>query len=599
MILNKNISAEVVKSLSLEEKKQLCNELRSLIVHTVESNGGHLASNLGAVEIIVALHSVFETPLDKIVFDVGHQSYAHKILTGRAKNFNTLRCEDGISGFPKTSESEHDAFIAGHSSISISAALGLAESMKLSGDDHSVVAVIGDGAFTGGEAYEGINNAGKTDCNLVVVLNDNQMSISKNTGAIARYLSEMRSSSKYYHTKKRVEQVLTRTPVIGKGIAGAMKGTKKLLKNVIYSGNLFEDLGITYLGPLDGHNLEDLIDAFTVAKLLHKPCLIHVCTKKGKGYAPAEENSGEYHGLAPKNAITPDGECFTEVFGNKLEQLGAVDERICAVTAAMKYATGLHYFAKSYPERFFDVGIAEPHAVSFCAGLAADGKIPVFAVYSSFLQRSFDQLIHDCSIEKRHVVLCIDRAGLVGEDGETHHGLFDIPMISSAPDSVIYSPSDTTELCFCLEKAILSDTGLTAVRYPRGCELYTSSAESYYDYKYTDNGKDKLIFTYGRITAYATTLTEYADVLQAVKIFPILPEIVDICFKYNELYLFEECQENGGICEKLATMLLKRGYKGKVKITALHGFAPQASATRQLELAGLNAEGMKKALLSE
>lgn len=598
MLLNKNISAEYIKSLSLEERRRLCKELRAFLVRTVTETGGHLASNLGTVELTVALHSVFTTPEDKIVFDVGHQSYVHKIITGRAQKMNMLRCENGISGFPRCDESVHDSFIGGHSGISISAALGIAEAMKLNGDDHSVVAVIGDGAFTGGEAYEGINNAGKTDCNLIVVLNENEMSISKNTGAFALYLAQIRSSQKYYRTKKSVESILQKTPVVGKGIGKAAEKAKKMLRAVLYNGNLFEDLGFKYLGPIDGHNLEELTEALTVAKLMKRPCLVHIYTKKGKGYPPAESNSGEYHGIPPKNQLCTNAVTFTERFGRKLCDMARNDESICAVTAAMKYGTGLQYFAKEFPARFFDVGIAEQHAVTFCAGLASMGKIPVFAVYSSFLQRSFDQLVHDCAIERRHIVLGIDRAGFVGEDGETHHGMFDVQMLSCIPSATIYSPADGTELEQCLEKAVYEDKGIAAVRYPRGAQEYGTTAP-YSDIKHFSTGKSQLIFTYGRITAEALKLKQYCDILQAVKIFPISEEIIDICKKYDEIYMFEEAQKSGGICEKLAALLQNSGYKGKLTVTAAEGFMPQAKAERQLALQGLDSEGMKKVVLGE
>ncbi|MCH5323662.1 MAG: 1-deoxy-D-xylulose-5-phosphate synthase [Eubacterium sp.] len=593
------MSAEYIKSLTTEQRRRLCTEIRAFLVRTVTETGGHLASNLGTVELMVALHSVFTTPEDKMVFDVGHQAYVHKLITGRAKKMNTLRSEGGISGFPRGDESEHDAFLGGHSSISISAALGIAEGMKLDGDDHSVVAVIGDGAFTGGEAYEGINNAGKTDCNLVVVLNENEMSISKNTGAFALYLAQIRSSQKYYHTKKSVKGILEKTPLVGKGIGKAAQKTKKVLRAALYNSNLFENLGFKYLGPIDGHNLEELTEALTVAKLMKRPCLVHVYTKKGKGYIPAESNSGEYHGIPPKNRITTDAECFNEHFGRTLRDIARGDDKICAVTAAMKYGTGLQYFAKEFPERFFDVGIAEQHAVTFCAGLAAQDKIPVFAVYSSFLQRSYDQLIHDCAIENRHIVLAVDRAGFVGEDGETHHGVFDIPMLTSVPNMTIYSPSDTRELELCLKKAIYDTDGIAAVRYPRGGELYQGGAAEYKDYNYFCTGKNKLIFTYGRITANALALKEYCDVLQAVKVFPIQREIIDICMKYNELFFFEESEKSGGISEKLAAQLVMNGYRGKITVTAPQGFMPQACVQRQLEKAHLDVEGMKKIVIGE
>lgn len=589
------MSAEYLKSLTPEQRKKLCSEIRQLLVKTVTVNGGHLASNLGTVELTVAMHTVFDSPKDKFVFDVGHQSYTHKIITGRAGKMNTLRCEGGISGFPKAEESEHDAFIGGHSSISISAALGIAEAMRSDGDDHSVVAVIGDGALTGGEAYEGLNNAGKSRCNLIVVLNDNEMSISKNTGALALYLAQIRSTRKYYSTKNSVKNVLDKTPIIGKGIGKAVKGTKQLLKYAIYHSNLFEDLGFKYLGPIDGHNLDELTEALMVAKMMQRPCLVHIYTKKGKGYAPAEDNSGEYHGLPPKKDDDNNckGECFTDAFGKTLLSFADNDNSIYAVTAAMKYGTGLQHFYKAFPERFFDVGIAEQHAVTFSAGLASQGKLPVFAVYSSFLQRSYDQLIHDCAIEKRHVVLGIDRAGFVGEDGETHHGLFDVAMLTTVPGVTVYSPSDTAELSQCLEQALYKDKGVVAVRYPRGCELYRSGTKAYSDFRHVSNKSRKLIFTYGRISAYAYTI-HGVDVLQAKKIFPIADEIINICLAYDEIYAFEEGEREGGIAQKLCTALALAGFKGRFTITAVDGFVRHADVATQLHNAMLDADGMRK-----
>ncbi|MBQ8791021.1 MAG: 1-deoxy-D-xylulose-5-phosphate synthase [Ruminiclostridium sp.] len=588
------MSADYIKKLTGEQRKILCSEIRHLLVKTVTNTGGHLASNLGTVELIVAMHTVFDTPKDKFVFDVGHQAYTHKIITGRAKKLNTIRTEDGISGFPKSVESEHDSFIGGHSSISISAALGMAKAMELDGDDHSVVAVIGDGALTGGEAYEGLNNAGKTNCNLVVVLNENEMSISKNTGALALYLAQLKSTQKYYKTKNSVKDILENTPVIGKTLGSAARNTKRMLKFALYQSNLFENLGFKYIGPIDGHNVEEMTEALSVAKMMKRPCLVHVYTKKGKGYAPAEENSGEYHGISPVNSASADTVTFTEAFGRELCDISRTDENICTITAAMKYGTGLQYFYKEFPERFFDVGIAEEHAVTFSAGLAAGGKLPVFAVYSSFLQRSYDQLIHDCSIEKRHIVLAVDRAGFVGEDGETHHGMFDVPMLTTVPGSCIYSPSDNKELSFCLKKALYDDEGIAVLRYPRGAAFYDSGAKEYYSYRHISNGNKKIIFTYGRITANAILLSDKADVLQAVRIYPIEEKILEILSAYDEIYFFEEAFESGSISEKICARLIRNGYRGKVSVTAVNAFIPHNTVVNQLKIAGLDYEGMKK-----
>lgn len=593
MLLKNNISADYIKKLNMEQRKILCSEIRHLLVKTVTNTGGHLASNLGTVELIVAMHTVFDTPKDKFVFDVGHQAYTHKIITGRARKLNTIRTGDGISGFPKNAESEHDSFIGGHSSISISSALGIAKAMELDGDDHSVVAVIGDGALTGGEAYEGLNNAGKTDCNLVVVLNENEMSISKNTGALALYLAQLKSTQKYYKTKDSVKNILENTPIIGKTLGSAARNTKRMLKFALYQSNLFENLGFKYIGPIDGHNIEELTEALTVAKMMKKPCLVHVYTKKGKGYAPAEENSGEYHGLSPVNSSSSDTVTFTEAFGRELCNISRTDKNICTITAAMKYGTGLQYFYKEFPERFFDVGIAEEHAVTFSAGLASGGKLPVFAVYSSFLQRSYDQLIHDCSIEKKHIVLAVDRAGFVGEDGETHHGMFDVPMLSTVPDMTIYSPSDNKELSFCLKKALYEEDGVVALRYPRGAAFYDSGAKEYYSYRHISNGNKKIIFTYGRITANALLLSDKVDILQAVKIFPIEDKIIDILYGYEEIYFFEEAYKSGSISEKICSLLMHRGYKGKAKITAVNGFIAHNTVANQLKKAELDYDGMK------
>ena len=455
MILSSEISPQKVKELSLSEKEQLCSEIRAYIIKTVYKNGGHLASSLGTVELCVALHSVFSTPEDKIIFDVGHQSYAHKIITGRYSEFSELRCENGISGFPRPDESSHDAFIAGHASTSISAALGIAKAMEIKGDDHYVVSVIGDGALTGGEAYEGLNNASKIKSNFIVILNDNEMSISKNQGAVASYLAQMCSSTKYFETKKKVKAALSKTAV-GRELSKSVSGTKELVKFAIFQSNIFENLGYKYLGPINGNNLSELLEVLNVAKQLQEPCIIHIKTKKGKGYKPAEENSGEYHGVSKlqTNAAGERKTGYSEVMGKYLLELAGNDEKICGITAAMKYATGLQFFAKAYKPRFFDVGIAEEHAVTFAGGLASQGMLPVVCIYSTFLQRCYDQILHDLAIEKEHVVFAIDRAGMVGEDGETHQGLFDVSMLSSIPGTEIYSPSNDAELKASMYKAM-------------------------------------------------------------------------------------------------------------------------------------------------
>lgn len=602
MILSSKISPEHIKKLSPSEMEQLCSELRSYIIEVVYGTGGHLASSLGTVELCVALHRVFSTPQDKIVFDVGHQAYAHKIITGRYKDFRRLRCENGISGFPRPDESEHDAFIAGHASTSISAALGIAKAMEINGESGHVISVIGDGALTGGEAYEGLNNASKLKRNFIVILNDNEMSISKNSGAVAAYLAQMRSTTKYFETKKRVKDTLSKS-AIGRELAKSVSGTKELVKFAIFQSNIFENLGYKYLGPIDGNNLAETIDVLNVAKRLDEPCIIHIKTKKGKGYLPAEQNSGEYHGVSKRAACGGNNEkTYSEIAGRYLLELADKDERICGITAAMKYATGLQYFAKKYRSRFFDVGIAEEHAVTFAGGLASQGMVPVFCVYSTFLQRCYDQILHDLAIEKEHVVFAVDRAGFVGEDGETHQGVFDVSMLSSVPGMVIYSPSNALELRWSLYKAVYECDGIAAVRYPKGnAYMGDVSAEGdlcNYDYTYRKNGGRELIIAYGRITLSVTEAAKEigADVLQLVKIFPIVEKTVEIAENYKKIIFFEEGIESGGIGEKFGIMLLKAGWHGKYRINAIHNdFVGYSETEKQLEKYRLDKEGILKA----
>lgn len=576
MLLDENISSDRVKELSSEEKEELCSEIRRFLIDNIPKTGGHLASNLGTVELSVALHSVFSTPTDKIVFDVGHQSYTHKIITGRYKDFQTLRCEDGISGFPRADESEHDAFIGGHSSISISAALGIAKAMELQGKEGNVVAVIGDGALTGGQAFEGLNNVSKLSSNLIIVLNDNQMSISKNHGVIADYLTNLRSSKAYFEKKEAMKDFLARSS-IGKDISKSISGTKDFLRFALYQNNVFESLGFKYLGPVDGHNIEKLIETLTIAKLKNKPCIVHINTKKGKGYAPAEANSGEYHGVPKSEKKIPHAPVYSEIMGRELHRLAAEDSRICAVSAAMKYGTGLQYFAKSYPDRFFDVGIAEQHALTFCCGLASQGMIPVFAVYSTFLQRCYDQIIHDAAIERKHIVICVDRAGFVGEDGETHQGIFDVAMLSSIPGVTIFSPSDASELKHTLHKAIYEYNDIAVIRYPRGYSV-NMNYSSYMDYIYESRNNDMLIVSYGR-TALNIKNVENTDCLILNKIYPFNDNMIETLKSYKKILFFEEGIKSGGIGEKLMCALYSSGYNGRFLINAVDSSFVKAAET--------------------
>ena len=462
-----------VKALTEEQLVQLAGEIRQLIIEVTSKNGGHLAPNLGVVELSLALHKVFSTPKDKIVYDVGHQAYIHKIVTGRRDMFHTLRQYGGLSGFPKRSESEHDAFGVGHSSTSISAALGMAVARDVKGEDYDVVAVIGDGSMTGGMAFEALNNAGDLRKRMIVVLNDNEMSISKNVGAMSEYLYQLRTGETYNRIKHDLEGWLGNVD-FGGDVLKVLRRIKGSVKNLMLPTCIFEELGFTYLGPIDGHDIHSLIEVLEAAKNLDEPVLIHVITKKGKGYAPAEESPNKFHGTGPfevatgKKIANPNAPItYTEVFGNTVIELAKEDENIVAITAAMPDGTGLTPFSKEFPERFFDVGIAEQHAVTAAAGMAAAGLNPVVAIYSTFMQRAYDSVMHDICMQNLHVSLCLDRAGLVGDDGFTHHGVFDYAYLRSMPNMTVMAPKDEDELRHMLKTAV-GMNGPVAVRYPRG-----------------------------------------------------------------------------------------------------------------------------------
>ena len=476
--LSKNIldtinSPADVKALSMEELKQLAEEIRQLLISVIAKTGGHLAPNLGVVELTLALHRVFSTPEDKIVFDVGHQAYIHKIITGRREQFPTLRQYGGLSGFPKRSESAHDAFGTGHSSTSISAALGMAVARDIKQQDYNVIAVIGDGSMTGGMAFEALNNAGTLHKRMIVVLNDNEMSISKNVGAMSEYLYHLRTGETYNKIKHDLEGWLKNMD-FGSDVLKALRRLKGSVKYLMVPTSIFEELGFTYLGPIDGHDLPTLIEVMQAAKKIDGPVLVHVLTKKGKGYKPAEESPNKFHGTGPfeiatgKKITNPNAPItYTEVFGKALTELANEDKDIIGITAAMPDGTGLSTFAKAHPTRFFDVGIAEQHAVTSAAGAAAAGLKPVAAIYSTFLQRAYDSVLHDICMPKLHVTLCLDRAGLVGDDGYTHHGVFDYAYLRSMPEMTVMAPKDENELRHMLKTAVDFD-GPISLRYPRG-----------------------------------------------------------------------------------------------------------------------------------
>lgn len=468
-------SPKDLKKLTLEEKETLSQEIRDLIIDVTSKNGGHVASNLGVVELTIALHSIFDTPNDKIVWDVGHQCYVHKILTGRREEFQNIRKLGGISGFPKICESEYDNFNTGHSSTSISIATGIARARDILNENYEVIAVIGDGSLTGGMALEALNDAGSSKTNVKVILNDNEMSISKNVGGIPLYLSKMRTKTGYTRSNRKIKAIVNKIPYIGKPIISFAHYTKQIIKRAVFRNMYFEDIGFTYLGPVDGHDIKKLEDILERSKKINGPVLIHVVTKKGKGYKLAEENPDKFHGISAYDKETGEvkkSKNYSKVFGEKLVKMASEDKRIVAVTAAMRDGTGLKEFAEKFPDRFFDVGIAEQHALGLIAGMARVGLKPVLPIYSSFLQRGYDQIIHDIALSGIPVTVCIDRAGIVGNDGETHQGIFDLSFLSSIPNIVIMAPKNFEELDKMLEFGVNLDKPVF-IRYPRGGENFS------------------------------------------------------------------------------------------------------------------------------
>lgn len=572
-----------IKRMNKNQLIVLAHEIREFLISTCAKNGGHLASNLGTVELTLALHSCFDCPTDSIVFDVGHQCYTHKLITGRMEGFKNLRKRGGVSGFPKPSESECDTFVVGHSSTSISSAIGLARAKALKGDDSKVIAVIGDGSFSGGMAYEAMNNLDKSLKNLIVILNDNEMSISKSVGSLATYLLKLRTSAGYTNTKRRVQSALEKAPVIGEFIMNALLKAKSHLRRAIYKGTFFEELGFNYIGPVNGHDISELIAIFNNVKSMNGPILVHLITVKGKGFAPAEENPGAYHGVGKFNVEVgnPDislADSFSNVFGHKLVELAKDDNRICAVTAAMKYGTGLQYFYHTYPTRFFDVGIAEEHATTFSAGLAKGGMKPVFAVYSTFLQRAFDQLYQDVMLCNGDVLLAIDRAGAVGDDGETHQGLLDVSMLSSVGGFCVASPCNYEELEFWLAKLIVA-SGPRAIRYPRGAESSKlkklGCSKNDFDVICESKNSNYAIITYGRETEQAIAAQQIlkshgilVDILKLNLIIPVSQKAISKAAEYKHVLFAEEGVKTGGICEQMRDKLEECGFSGRYEIAA-------------------------------
>lgn len=568
MALEKIQKANDIKKLQPEELKILADEIRQFLIEKISVTGGHLASNLGVVELTMALHLVFDLPEDKLIWDVGHQSYTHKLLTGRRAGFDDLRKYGGMSGFPKRKESDCDAFDTGHSSTSISAGLGYVAARELTGETYNVVSVIGDGSLTGGMAYEALNNASRLKSNFIIILNDNNMSISENVGGMSRYLNGLRTAQAYTDLKKGVEDTLKRIPVKGERIVHQVRKTKSGIKQLFVPGMFFEDMDITYLGPVDGHDIRKLVKILNEAKRVDHAVLVHVITKKGKGYPPAEENPARFHGTGPFEIETgeakdkSDKDTYTDVFSKVLTDIGRKDEKVVAITAAMADGTGLSRFARRFPQRFFDVGIAEEHAMTFAAGLAAGGMKPVFAVYSSFLQRAYDQTIHDVCLQKLPVFIAVDRAGLVGSDGETHQGVFDLSYLSSIPNMTIMSPKNRWEMADMVRFAVDFPYPV-ALRYPRGA-AYEGMRQFRAPIEY---GKSELLFREKEIAIlFVGHMSELAEsVRQRLKengvscslinarfVKPLDTEMLDDLLKDHSLFVtIEENVLTGGYGEQV------------------------------------------------
>ena len=611
MILETIHSPADVKALAPRQLPRLCQELRNFLVENVSKTGGHMASNLGAVELTVAIHRVFDTSEDRLVFDVGHQCYVHKALTGRKELFSTLRQFDGLSGFPKPYESVHDAFVAGHASNSVSVALGMARARTLQKKDYSVLALIGDGALTGGLAYEGLNNAGASGEPLIVILNDNGMSINPNVGAMPSHLTRLRSKPAYYHFKKWYRSLFGPDPLNNPLYLFNHRIKTSLKKTLLPGGTLFEDMGFTYLGPVDGHDLPRLCEVLQWAKEQYAPVVVHVNTVKGRGCDYAERDPGKFHGVGPFDPVTGETKkegkkSFSSAFGEYLTEFAAEDERVCAITAAMADGTGLTTFAKTFPERFFDVAIAEGHGVSMAAGLASQGMIPVFAVYSTFLQRGYDQLIHDIALEGLHVVLGVDRAGLVGSDGETHHGCFDALYLSEIPGFTVLCPSNLAELRTMLRQALFEIEGPVAVRYPRGSEGALTADTADKPFVSLRDGGDVTLVGYGvqvnHLLSAAETLAAEGVEAEVVKLNRISPLTGDeVCAALGgrkKLLVLEDSFGAGCVGQRLAAILAEQGMGPQQLILKNLGktFAPQGSVAELEHGFGLDADGVVKAV---
>lgn len=602
-ILNKIESPKDIRSLSAAELDSLAEEIRRYLVTTVSRTGGHLASNLGVVEMTIALHRVFDFETDRLVFDVGHQSYVHKLLTGRAKDFPTLRSRGGVSGFPKTNESIYDAFNTGHSSTSISAAIGMMRADKMNGVKRSVVALIGDGALTGGMAYEALDDVGQQKLPLIVVLNDNEMSISGNVGGMSRHLAKMRSARGYRSFKKGFSRALKHIPLIGNWLSDRFEHLKNRIKYFILPNVLFEELGFTYLGPIDGHDIDALTAVFKYARSMDKPVVIHALTHKGKGYAPAEKNPEKFHGIGKFDEQTGETKASfgnSAVFAEELCSIARDNPKVAAITAAMASGTGLDAFKREFPDRFFDVGIAEQHAVTMAAGMAIAGTVPVFCVYSSFLQRGFDQLLHDVCLQDLKVVFGIDRAGLVGADGETHHGIYDISYLNTLPNMKVLSPSSVQELRACLDWAVNENDSPCAIRYNRGRLPEREMSGEIPSWECIKPFRSVCVAATGRLVSTAIAACEDLNVglYNARSLRPMDEEALEKISHAHYVITVEDGVVNDGFGTQVAAYLAGIGAGTKVvSIGVPNRIIEQGTVAEQDEECGLSVQGLRQTIM--
>ncbi|MCT8976025.1 1-deoxy-D-xylulose-5-phosphate synthase [Clostridium sp. CX1] len=604
-----------IKSMSLDEQKQLADEIRSFLIDKVSRTGGHLASNLGVVELTLSLFNVFDLNKDKLIWDVGHQAYIHKILTGRKDKFEGLRQFGGISGFPKRCESVYDFFETGHSSTSISAALGMARARDLKNENYDVVAVIGDGALTGGMALEALNDVGYRKTKLIIILNDNQMSIGKNVGGVSSYLSKLRVDPKYNRLKEEIEYALKKIPNIGKGVAKYLERIKNGIKQMVVPGMFFEDMGLKYLGPIDGHNIKEVTEVLSKAKNINEPVIIHVITRKGKGYEFAEKNPGKFHGIGPFHCNSGElcvtsSDTYSKAFGDELVSISENKKNVVAITAAMRDGTGLKNFSQKYPDRFFDVGIAEQHAVTLAAGMSREGLKPVFAVYSTFLQRAYDQILHDICIQKLPVIFAIDRAGIVGDDGETHQGVFDLSYLTHMPNMTVMSPKCIPELKTMLRWSIEQNYPI-AIRYPRGGDNLGASLEPLENFKL---GTWETLYNKGQIALVAQgKMVQHAVLVkERLEKEGISVRVINACFvKPLDKRLLEDLVEEGVNIVTIEDNVIRGGLgsyvlefvntlNSKVKVLNLgfrDEFIPHGKPDILYKLHGLDTEGIVKSIL--